>query len=484
MKCPYCNKPMREDQVYCENCGKERQFVPVFEPEIEESIQESLTAIVDTISDKITTKIEDTEQAKTNLDSDLAEQIPNAKKKHSVIKIILIAIFVVALFTFGIVGTVQYKNHNSYDFQIKQAASAFEEGNYIASTEFSNRAIEIAPNSSDAKLLLASAYIKMENLEDAIIVLEKLISNDNAYESAYDELIMIYKEKGRYRDINTLLKKCKEASIIEKYQPYIAFTPEYSVLEGSYDEVVSLKILAAGNGTIYYTINGDEPTIKSDKYTAPLRLETGEYDVSAVFVNQYGVSSDVIKQHYSIDIKGPDVPEISVESGTYVTPAMISAYVPEGYELYYTVDHTEPTQKSQPYIGPLAMPIGNSQFKFIMYDEQGIASEIVTREYQLTLTATIGVEDALAFLKQSLLNKGEIIDMDGHLAGVSAKKEYDCSAAFSQEDQIFYLITEYMVEETTQTKSKSGNIFAINITTGELYRATTNFEGYYVVEAF
>ena len=90
MKCPYCNKPMREDQVYCENCGKERQFVPVFEPEIEESIQESLTAIVDTISDEITTKIEDTEQAKTNLDSDLAEQIPNAKKKHSVIKIILI----------------------------------------------------------------------------------------------------------------------------------------------------------------------------------------------------------------------------------------------------------------------------------------------------------------------------------------------------------------------------------------------------------
>ena len=35
MKCPKCNRELKEGQLYCEVCGEEIQMVPEFEPEIE-----------------------------------------------------------------------------------------------------------------------------------------------------------------------------------------------------------------------------------------------------------------------------------------------------------------------------------------------------------------------------------------------------------------------------------------------------------------
>ncbi|MBO6015253.1 MAG: hypothetical protein J6P60_01535, partial [Lachnospiraceae bacterium] len=68
-------------------------------------------------------------------------------------------------------------------------------------------------------------------------------------------------------------------------------------------------------------------------------------------------------------------------------------------------------------------------------------------------------------------------------AGTTAHKEYELKSAFTENDQIFYLITEY-IAEADQPRSKTGNQYAVNVSTSELYKASTNYAGYYVVEAF
>ena len=55
--------------------------------------------------------------------------------------------------------------------------------------------------------------------------------------------------------------------------------------ELEYDKVLSIKILAGSNCDIYYTLDGSVPTVESEVYSVPIRLEDGEHILSAICVN-------------------------------------------------------------------------------------------------------------------------------------------------------------------------------------------------------
>lgn len=487
MECPFCGEPMKQGQVFCEHCGKEIQFVPDFEPEIEESIRESLSGLLDEVEDKEGTKLS---QEK---DLDHNEQIKETEqkklkflKKYSTSTYVAAGIGAAVLCAVIAIGSSCLVNYNSYEYQMKHAALAYEQSSdegYKNAVKYAKRAIEIAPNSSDAKMLLASAYLKMDEQENAIVMLEEIVAVDNSYIEAYKSLISIYEEEQKYSDINRILKACSDAKVVELFQEYIVKAPEFSEEPGEYDKALSIKMLAGSNCTIYYTLDGSIPTEESEVYTVPIRLEDGEHQLSAMCVNNYGLTSEITTKEYSIHISVPDEPEISVDSGDYTSPIMIASDLIEGYEMFYTTDGSAPTRDSTPYLVPIPMPLGHSTFKFVMYDENGVASEIATREYNLTLDTTTTVDEAGIILKQALIGKGDIVDMQGHMPGLAATKEFVCDSAFTENDQIFYLIIEYQVEPDG-SRSKTGNVYAVNVYTKELYRASANYAGYYMVDAF
>lgn len=492
MECPFCGGQMKEGQVFCEHCGKEMQFVPVFEPEIEESIRESLSGLIDRvdedgeIEDSLETETgeENEKQNRNTGDKGLFHRISQSEHAKAIYAGTGVAGAVLFLcLVFGVSYTI---NYNSYEYQIKKAGAAYAmdtaEG-YETTVKYAKRAIEIAPNSSDAKMLLSSAYLKLGKQAEAVNMLEEIVETDNSYIEAYKSLIGIYEEQKRYEDINRILKACTDLSVVERFQEYVVQTPEFSEEEGEYDQVISLKLLAGSNCTIYYTLDGSVPTKDSEMYSVPIRLEKGEHVVSALCVNQYDLTSDVVQKKYNIDISVPDEPEISVDSGEYSSPRMISSDLIEGYEMFYTTDGSTPTRDSTPYLVPIPMPLGRSVFQFIMYDENGVASEIAKREYYLALDGAVTVDEAYIILKQALIGKGDILDIQGHMPNMEGTKEFVCDSAFAENDQIFYLIIEYYVEPGGN-RSKSGNVFAVNVHTRELYRASANYAGYYMVEAF
>lgn len=486
MECPFCGGQMKEGQVFCEHCGKEMQFVPVFEPEIEESIRESLSGLIDRVD----------EETNTNTESSLEKEADKKEKKGLFYRISRnehagaiyagMGIGGVLLFLCLVFGIFYAVNYNSYEYQMKKAGAAYvlesEEG-YETAIKYAQRAIEIAPNSSDAKMLLSSAYLKLGRQAEAVNMLEEIVETDNSYIEAYKSLIGIYEEQKKYEDINRILKACTDLSVVEQFQEYVVQTPEFSEEEGEYDEVISLKLLAGSNCTIYYTLDGSVPTEDSEMYSVPIRLEKGEHVVSALCVNQYNLASDIVQKKYTIDISVPDEPEISVDSGEYSSPRMISSDLIEDYEMFYTTDGSTPTRDSIPYLVPIPMPLGRSVFQFIMYDENGVASEIAKRQYNLVLDAAVTVDEAYIILKQALIGKGDILDIQGHMPNMEGTKEFVCDSAFMENDQIFYLIIEYYVEPGGN-RSKSGNAYAVNVHTRELYRTSANYAGYYMVEAF
>lgn len=494
--CPKCNTPLKKGQVYCGKCGNELQFVADFEPEIEESIQEVLTNIVEEISEDgisndwvsedsltITIGYHRVEEAPFEL---LDSDPPKTQKQKStfhIFKTFMISLLGIFGAIFILIVFMVVRNYNSYDYQMQQANQEYVNLTFEESKEHVLRAIELAPNSSDAKMLLARIYLAQNNQQKAIQMLEGLLLIDPNYEQAYDELIPIYVGKKEYEKVNALLLKSTTESIVKRFSQYESKMPMVETPGGEYSDVIFLKFIASKNGKVHYTLDGSQPNKDSPIYSKPIRLDSGEYQIAAIFINEFGVKSDILEVNYSITIDKIEDPNITPESGTYDRPVTIAAFVPDDCVLYYTTDHSTPTQDSNLYQGPIPMPLDNSVFQFLLIDELGNPSNVISVEYTLQMQVNLTIEDAKNLLIQSLIQKGELLNPQLITPDIGLLKEYICDSAFSQDDQSFYLITEYQIQVDGK-RSKTGNVYAVNVLTKELYKATTNYEGYYVVEAF
>lgn len=82
-------------------------------------------------------------------------------------------------------------------------------------------------------------------------------------------------------------------------------------------------------------------TVRSILHQFPLK--DGGYEIKALFVNHYGIASDISSANYYIDISRPDAPYVTPLPGNYDKPVRIEVDVPDGCSVYYTMDKTEPT---------------------------------------------------------------------------------------------------------------------------------------------
>ena len=93
-----------------------------------------------------------------------------------------------------------------------------------------------------------------------------------------------------------------------KYE--IAYSPEFSIKEGIYNDVDNMKLEISANGDIYYTLNGDEPTIYSKHYTEPINL-TKTTVVRAISIEEGKIKSTISNASYIIN-ENHTIPVMSV----------------------------------------------------------------------------------------------------------------------------------------------------------------------------
>ena len=486
MHCPKCNKELKDGYLYCEHCGYEIRMVPDFEPDVDGSILNSLREIQkEAFEDKQDDEIlrSQKEQIKWSY------RIKKYKQEHKVAFYIMIAICV-SFCTLLLGAVIFLAGYLSPTIQYGKAMTAYEKEDYAESLKYVEHTLVLQPDFKDGYIAGYQCSIKLEDYMKAeAFLLDGL--GYNAYAETeivycFDELIKYYIQKQQYNKINQLLLVCPSSIIVNNYEEYLALPVSFSYTEGTYIGTIPLKLSSGDSGTIYYTLDGSLPDSGALKYNSPIFLETGEHTITAVYINEYGVSGETVSKNYLIEERMiPLPPSVSCYSGEYVVPEWITIDSEDHCSVYYTTDGTIPTEESLKYTGPIPMPLGKTQFKAICYNEDtGYYSDVISRDYEFCLNTEYEYTQAQRDIYALMINNKIILDYAGTRSNYVGKNSYEFQYVITEEGLgEFYLFAEFYIPEEGQTEA-TGLLFAVGAYDGVIYRATVNENMDYVLTLY
>lgn len=477
MKCPNCGNKIPEGHLYCENCGKEINFVPEFDPEIENKINESLSGVANDLKDEsifYTKKLPGMKANKTEL-------------KPFVIPLITgIGIIVALIIVFLFMG-----NSNTSLGYEEQAENYYVGGKLDDAINAIDKALESVPDDDidkRAELMFKKYGYQKEAgyLEEASLTLNEMtnteVFDEATVTTATDLLVSYYEESKDYNAIYELITKSDNKAVKDKYAAYIPVSPTIIPEGGDFDEVVYVRITDDAPGDIYYTVNGNDPDENSIHYEDELVLEEeGDYNIRAVFINKYGIKSEVVKYLFHLENIGPAEPVIMEDSGEYSQSTMIVAVCDPGCRILYTTDGSDPTESSTEYTVPISMPMGTSKYKFVTIDDEGRLSNVVERDYHLTYTTMVSVDQARASIISILVKLDILLDSNGSVRGEEGHYDYvydgDIEIAGSG---AYYKFVETHVYNDGHT-SDTGLLYAVNTHDGKVNRLGYDSSGNYTL---
>ena len=456
MKCPNCGAEIPDGKLLCERCGHEITIVPEYDT-VEQAISENMGAVTRAIAH------DEKEQERSR---QLLEQ---KARRHRQLRRFFAAAAVL-LFAIGLTaGIFLYRRFHSVSYYVGEAYKASQSGKPDRAVELISRALALSGEDDGAELVLrlAEYQLRAGNVEDAAGSLKKLIERDGLSDGdrkkAYAALIDIYAAQSRYEEISSLVAGADE-TIQKEFAEYRIADPVFDAPSGEYENILYLSISADCDGSIFYTLDGSEPDTGSYLYQGAIPLAEGGYTVRAVAVNRYGVRSRVSEQHYEIGTAVPEAPEITPDSGSYSSPQLITAEVPEGGKVYYTTDGTDPTEESRLYTDPIALPPGTSHYRFAVITENGVSSEITDRRYSFSPTAKLSIEEGPNYILVALIRSGEVVDTVGTIRDGSARFSYYYRGLSSIGNYGNYYIYAEVLTDSLGNSAETGRRFAVNLT--------------------
>lgn len=476
MVCPKCGCELKEGHLYCDACGMEIQIVPDFEPEIENSITETLSTVAE--------EIEGSNSSEPQMDENNLQEVPPAKSgvkrgsmkdrflhdsaRGGLLPIILITFCVMV--TIVITAGVMLYHRYSPTYQIQQAQKLAEAGNYEQAVAFLDKARKLDPGNANTALLEVGYLSRLGNQDRVLAILLEVVDRTHLEyadkERVFENIIEIYNEREEYEKINKLLVSSGDLDIQNHFQKYMALAPEFGYESGTYEEVLLLRMSANTSGTIYYTTDGSMPDERSNIYTAPLILEAGDFQIFAIFVNDYGIKSELTRGRFTINLTVPDPPQILLPSGDYHLPTMIEVEVPEGCTVYYTTDGQTPTKDSLQYTIPIFMPLGRTNYKFIAVSEEGVSSEMVSRSYLFALETEITIDKAIRNVIQALFDRRVLLDLYGHSTGIQGKYVFAYNTIVEISNLGYYYVLDEYIEDEIGNRTKTDRLYAVEVYTG------------------
>ena len=475
MKCPNCGFEIPEGHMYCDNCGTEINFVPDFEPEVENEINATLSGVADELN-----KDEKAKEAKKQKRKAIINAIAKRWKLivGAVAAIVLIIVFT-SLF-------LAYHNKTSL-YYLSLAESTRSSGDTEGAIRQLKEGNKQHPDNSDIIFRMSDYYLEEGDYDGAVESLKLIIDSglfpQDKVKSAYESIMSIYKQEGDYSKVAELFSQDDSEVVSELRKKYVPSAPAMTPEAGTYDIVdVSIKMVDGTGRAIYYTVNDGDPTSESILYENEIVLENeGVYDIKAVTVNEYGISSEVTECEYTIEAGAVPPPEIMEPSGEYNQNTMIVAVAKSEYSIFYTTDGSDPTTESKQYISPITMPVGTSHYKFIAYDNDGNFSEIVERDYHLVYSRLVAPEQAVNSLVSTLVRLDILLDNTGKVRGIEGHNEYIYNSVIEIEGAgEYYVVVENHVLNDG-TSAPTGLMYAVNTHDGTVNRLGYDSSGKYTL---
>ena len=140
---------------------------------------------------------------------------------------------------------------------------------------------------------------------------------------------------------------------------------------------------ATEGASIYYTVDGNNPTAASTLYSGPIIIDAAK-TIKAIAVKDGLPNSDIMQVDYTVGVKTPvaDTPAGAVDVGTQVALSTTT-----GASIYYTTDGSTPTTASTLYTGPITIDVAKTINAISAYP--GVPdSAVLTAAYTVKTVAT------------------------------------------------------------------------------------------------
>lgn len=194
--------------------------------------------------------------------------------------------------------------------------------------------------------------------------------------------------------------------------------PTISVPSKNFDEPFNVTLSSAEGTNIYYTLNGEDPTTSSQKYTAPITIS--QTTTLKAIAEKDGKTSEVAEATYTFEVM---MPVIEVATKKFNKEFTTSITASNGADIYYTLDGSDPTTESTKYTAPItisetttlkAMAVKNGQFSKVAEAKYTFSTVL---EGDGTFENPYSPEEVLA---KSAQLKGKEIWVKGKLLGEAA----------------------------------------------------------------
>ena len=160
---------------------------------------------------------------------------------------------------------------------------------------------------------------------------------------------------------------------VAKYMVRLDSIPPVSTASpkgGKYFHPVSVRLKTEEGGVIYYTTDGTKPNTGSAVYKAPVAMRK-KTTIRFFAVDEAGNAEVARKEVYDIKIDNTKPVTLAEPSGgLFKEPVVVSLSAEKGTRVYYTIDGSRPTTRSDRYSKPVRFT-RSGVLRFFAVDEAG-----------------------------------------------------------------------------------------------------------------
>ena len=216
------------------------------------------------------------------------------KKFIRVLVPLLLAVLIIAsigwyLFT--------YDRGFTRDFLLTQARYNDLHGNSRLSSWFYDLAYNFSNHDENVAIELANLYKADGNYTKAEYTLTNAINSDPSAE-LFTALCKTYVEQDKLLDAVSLLDKITNPEIKAEIEAQRPDAPISNYAPGYYSQYIDVTLYAAGK--LYYTTDGEYPSVQNPVYESPITLPAGETTVYAIAVDDNGLVSPLTVLGYTV----------------------------------------------------------------------------------------------------------------------------------------------------------------------------------------
>lgn len=385
MQCKKCGNNIVEGEMYCRLCNESVCMVPEYSLQDEILIHQVTMALEGNKGSTQDSNAKRREQTSPLMPKEVEERRRKLeykrrqrKRKRDLFYCSLVLAFILIL------CGIYYIYSNSYSGLINSGEKCVANKEYDEAIVLYKRAIKKRTDGIVAYEALSELYVLDQEFELVETLLLDGVKYNELNLGFYELAIDYYLTSEQYDKVMPFFNEYLVPSLIDELDDYLVYPPEFSLEEGTFDDVREVSLLSEG-GKILYAIEEVEGELTYQEYTDPIQISDGVTTVVSVVENELGITSVPVRKKYQVELPVEGAPIVSPSTGQYSTATDISVQVPVGYTAYYTTDGSVPDDTSKVYEKTFAMPKGNTVLSVILINSSGKKSDVTKRNYELAI---------------------------------------------------------------------------------------------------